>query len=46
MKKLKFLFVLFISILIVPFSVFAKDNKPVNVYFFYGNGCSYCAAAE
>ena len=46
MKKLKFLFVLFISVLIVPFSVLAKDNKPVNVYFFYGNGCSYCAAAE
>lgn len=46
MKKLKFLFVMLIGILLVPCTVFAKDNKPVNVYFFYGNGCSYCAAAE
>ena len=46
MKKLKFLFVMLIGILLVPCTVLAKDKDPVNVYFFYGNGCSYCAAAE
>ena len=57
MRKLKCLFVLFISILIIPFSVFAEDtnttnnsstdeSKEVNVYFFYGDGCGYCASAE
>lgn len=46
MKKLKFLFVMLIGILLVPCTVLAKDKKPVNVYFFYGNGCPYCAEAE
>lgn len=46
MKKVKFLFVLFISILIVPFGVLAKDKEPVNIYFFYGSGCPHCAEAE
>ena len=46
MKKLKFLFVMLIGILLVPCTVLAKDNKPVNVYFFYGNGCPHCAEAE
>ncbi len=46
MKKLKFLFVMLIGILLVPCTVLAKDKKPVNVYFFYGNGCPHCAEAE
>ena len=39
MKKLKLLFVMLIGILLVPCTVLAKDKDPVNVYFFYGNGC-------
>lgn len=35
-----------IGILLVPCTVLAKDKKPVNVYFFYGNGCPHCAEAE
>ena len=46
MKKLKFLFVMLIGILLVPCTVLAKDKDPVNVYFFYGNGCPHCAEAE
>lgn len=53
MKKLKFIFVIMLGFLMIPFSVFADEtvdneesNKKVNVYFFYGNGCGYCASAE
>lgn len=53
MKKIKFLFVIMLGFLLLPFSVFAEDaepnddaNKKVNVYFFYGNGCPHCAEAE
>ena len=46
MKRIKFLFIMLIGILLVPCSVLAKDNEPVNVYFFYGNGCPHCAEAE
>lgn len=54
MKKLKFLFIMLIGILLVPYTVFAAEDtnsdtgsdKKVNVYFFYGNGCGYCAKAE
>lgn len=46
MKKLKLLFVMLIGILLVPCTVLAKDKDPVNVYFFYGNGCPHCAEAE
>ena len=50
MRKVKFLFVMLIGILLVPYTVFAADDtssdKKVNVYFFYGNGCGYCAKAE
>ena len=46
MKKLKLLFVMLIGILLVPCTVFAKENKPVSVYFFYGNGCPHCSEAE
>ena len=50
MRKVKFLFVMLIGVLLVPYTVFAADDtssdKKVNVYFFYGNGCGYCAKAE
>ena len=46
MKKAKVLLGIFISILILPFTVLAEENQKVNVYFFYGDGCSYCAQAE
>lgn len=46
MKKLKFLFVMLIGVLLIPCATLAKESKPVNVYFFYGNGCSHCAEAE
>ena len=50
MRKVKFLFVMLIGVLLVPYTVFAADDtssdKKVNVYFFYGNGCGYCANAE
>ncbi len=51
MKKLKFLFVLLIGILIIPCSALVvnaaeSENDPVNIYFFYGDGCPHCAEAE
>ena len=55
MKKFKILFLLMISLLFIPFGVFAEDNssdsastddKKVNIYFFRGEGCSHCAEAE
>ena len=51
MKKIKFLFVLLIGILLIPNMVLAADseneeNAPVHVYFFYGDGCPHCAEAE
>lgn len=54
MRKVKFLFVMLIGILLIPYTVLAADDtssdtsssEKVNVYFFYGNGCGYCANAE
>jgi len=53
MKKLQFLFVILIGILLIPNVVLAdevqttsEENKKVNVYFFHGNGCPHCAEAE
>ena len=54
MKKLKYLVVLLMTLMMIPFGVFAdeaeavEDNvsKAVSVYLFRGDGCSYCAAAE
>ena len=58
MKKLKFLFVLLMAIVILPFAVFAEDevqprdgeaveeSKEVNVYLFRGEGCPHCQEAE
>lgn len=45
MKKIKLFLVLVLTLLMVPFGVHAdEDKKPVNVYFFKGDGCGYCAA--
>lgn len=48
MKKLKYLIVLLIAALIIPFTVHAEgeETKEVKVYFFRGEGCSHCAEAE
>ena len=48
MKKLKYLVVLLIAALIIPFTVQAEgeESKEVKVYFFRGEGCSHCAEAE
>lgn len=47
MKKLKLLLVIMLSILVVPFGVFAdeEETKEVNVYIFKGDGCGFCQAA-
>lgn len=60
MKRLSYLVVLLIALLVIPFGVFAEENveetpteeaveevsKEVPIYFFFGDGCSFCAAAE
>lgn len=47
MKKLKFLLVALVAVLVFPLNVFAEDaNKEVNIYFFNGNGCPHCEDAE
>ena len=46
MKKMKLFLVLVLALLMVPFGVYADedDKKEVNVYFFKGDGCGFCAA--
>ena len=46
MKKMKLFLVLILALLMVPFGVYADedDKKEVNVYFFKGEGCGFCAA--
>lgn len=50
MKKLKYLVVLLIAALIIPFTIQVKaegeESKEVKLYFFRGEGCSHCAEAE
>ena len=51
MKKIKYLIILLIAALIIPFTVHAEgeentESKEVKVYFFRGEGCSHCAEAE
>lgn len=55
MKKLKYLVILLVAMLMIPFSVFAEEeaeatdkeeSKEAIVYFFRGEGCSHCAEAE
>lgn len=46
MKKLrKILLVLILMLVVVPFNVKA-DEKVINIYLFYGDGCPHCAAEE
>lgn len=46
LKRLAFVLFLFASLL--PYSYFAEPSKPSNLtlYYFWGNGCQHCAAAE
>lgn len=55
MKKLKYVLLILLAVLVLPFTVFAdgeeeteavEENKKVTVYFFRGQGCSHCAEAE
>lgn len=56
MKKLKYLVILLVAMLMIPFGVFAEDeaeatdnneeSKEAILYFFRGEGCSHCAEAE
>ena len=56
MEKIKYLFLIVLSLLILPFGVFAEEeeettatseeDKRVVIYFFRGQGCSHCAEAE
>lgn len=54
MKKVKYLLLILLTLLVLPFTVFAEeedvateeDDKEVIVYFFRGEGCSHCAEAE
>lgn len=58
MKKFKYLLLIFLAILVLPFTVFAEgeeesetveennQNNEVIIYFFRGEGCSHCAEAE
>lgn len=53
-KLRKVLLLVLISLLVLPFTVFAEgeeeatkeESKEVTVYFFRGEGCSHCAEAE
>lgn len=55
MRKVKFLLIALLALLIIPFSVFAEeennnseaeeDNR-ISVYLFRGEGCPHCAEAE
>ena len=53
MKKLKYLVILLIAALVIPFTVKAEgeevtneESKEVKVYFFRGEGCPHCEEAE
>ena len=57
MKKFKYLFVLLVALLVLPFTVFADgeeegevttigESKEVHVYLFRGDGCPHCQEAE
>lgn len=58
MKKIKFILVILFAVLFLPLAVFAEDKQTrevtenteaaekVNIYFFHGDGCGYCASAK
>ena len=41
-KYIKFL-VISLFMLLMPFSVFAKEDDKITLYFFHGDGCPHCA---
>ena len=52
MKSLRYLFILVIALLVIPFMVYAEGeettatNSEVKIYLFRGEGCPHCADAE
>ena len=55
MKKMKYVILLLLAVVVFPFSVFAEGeeviatnegSKKVNVYLFRGEGCPHCQEAE
>lgn len=58
MKKIKYLLLIIMTMLVLPFTVFAEGeeevdaisedsaSKEVIIYFFRGEGCSHCAETE
>ncbi len=58
MKKIKYVVLLFLAMIVLPFSVFAEgeeeekviatngETDKVNVYLFRGEGCPHCQEAE
>lgn len=42
MKKIISYIVILLFLFIIPFGVFAKDNKKVTLYLFHGDGCPHC----
>ncbi len=45
-KKIFFTIILTLGFLVYPFSVFAQGAEKLNIYFFWGEGCSHCAAEK
>ena len=52
MKRVSYLLMLLVAMLVIPFAVFAQEEttsagpSKVPVYFFRGDGCPHCAEAE
>ena len=47
MQKIKKIFLSIITFMLCMVPVIKADAAtPVNIYFFYGNGCGFCASAE
>ena len=44
MKKIKYIFLFFLSFLFILPSINAEEKKQVNVYLFHSNTCSHCKA--
>ena len=52
MKRVSYLLMLLVAMLVIPFAVFAQEEttssetSKVPIYFFRGEGCPHCAEAE
>ena len=42
----RFLVILCFIIMMIPYNVYASDERDVNIYFFHSNSCSHCKAEE